>query len=689
MATITGTVNADNLVGTPQDDTISGLGGADTFTGGAGDDVFRWLVSAGQTTFGVLNIVTDFEGAGAAGGDSLFLTSPLGNRGFVFKGQVPSFPILGGALPFGANGFTEIHYAAVGGDTFVFADSNDNGIFEATDFTLKLNGIHGLTAVDFGATILNTVGTDNGETINGTANVDRIFGLGGNDIINGLDGADIIDAGGGDDTVNGGNSLSFGQDDTIRGGDGNDTLNGGSGRDVIIGGIGDDIVNGGDGDDITLNGNEGNDTIFGGAGNDGSMNGGDGNDLMRGGDGNDTMWGDTGDDVIYGEAGDDSLDGLADNDVLFGGAGADQVYGNSGNDSLNGGAGNDNLFGEGGADTLNGGSGIDTFNFFMSAFDPNSTLTSLDTITDFAGAGIAGGDLIQLSQGGALVLRGQFAINPVAGSLLGGAGNGVTEIYSTVNAGVTRLIADSNDNGVLDTTDFVLRFNGVRTFIESDFTAATGLVIAGFETNDTIQGTDGDDVIFGLGGNDIIFGNGGNDDLHGGAGNDKLDGGAGFNSLSGDAGSDILTLATSTSGGGASGGDGNDILFGSNAEFSFTSLSGDAGSDTLRSGSGGGSLSGGDGNDQLYGSTGSDSMSGDAGIDRFIFGSIWNTEGGVDSVLDFQDGFEKIDLRSSGLDFGDLRIEFFDFFALVTASAGRLEVYGLTSTLTQSDFLFG
>lgn len=45
------------------------------------------------------------------------------------------------------------------------------------------------------------VGTDSGETIDGTVNADNISGLGGNDIINGHGGKDVIDAGSGDDTI--------------------------------------------------------------------------------------------------------------------------------------------------------------------------------------------------------------------------------------------------------------------------------------------------------------------------------------------------------------------------------------------------------------------------------------------------------------------------------------------------------
>jgi len=57
------------------------------------------------------------------------------------------------------------------------------------------------------------VGTNAGETLNGTAGNDLILGLGGNDTLNGLGGNDIL-----------------------VGGEGSDTLNGGDGNDILVGG---------------------------------------------------------------------------------------------------------------------------------------------------------------------------------------------------------------------------------------------------------------------------------------------------------------------------------------------------------------------------------------------------------------------------------------------------------------------
>ena len=93
------------------------------------------------------------------------------------------------------------------------------------------------------------------------------------------------------------------------------------------------------------------------------------------------------------------LDGGAGNDRLVGGAGNDLIYGNTGNDLLTGGRGDDVLNGGTGGDRLYGGLGSDTFVFDRSQFGDRAT--GLDHITDFEGAGMAGGDVIRFTGFGA------------------------------------------------------------------------------------------------------------------------------------------------------------------------------------------------------------------------------------------------------------------------------------------------
>ena len=163
---------------------------------------------------------------------------------------------------------------------------------------------------------------------------------------------------------------------------------------------------------------------------------------------------------------------------------------------------------------------------------------------------------------------GELALDPTAGALLPGAGDGVTQLFYVQWNGSTFLIADENDNGVLNAGDFAVEFTGLHDFTLDDFNN-TDFVIAGTNGDDVILGTEDGDRIFAARGNDIVTALGGDDEVHGGAGDDLLDGGpGGFDNLYGEGGNDTLTLAGSDIGGNASGGAGNDMLFGSDASFS-------------------------------------------------------------------------------------------------------------------------
>jgi Ca2+-binding RTX toxin-like protein len=225
-------------------------------------------------------------------------------------------------------------------------------------------------------------------------------------------------------------------------------------------------------------------------------------------------------------------------------------------------------------------------------------------------------------------------------------------------------------------------------------------VIAGTNGDDVITGTENDDRILAAGGNDTVVGLGGNDEIHGGAGNDSLDGGpGGFDTLFGEDGNDTLTLANSDIGGTASGGAGDDVLFGSNTAFSAfdNSLQGDAGNDELHAGASGSTMDGGTGADRLFSSGADDQMTGgrdpdtfalDGAQDIFVYGSgPW----GSDTIFGFEDGVDLFDLRGSGLTFNDLTIVNEDFQTTITSSLGTitiLEAFDEPVTITEADFMF-
>ena len=128
----------------------------------------------------------------------------------------------------------------------------------------------------------------------------------------------------------------------------------------------------------------------------------------------------------------------------------------------------------------------------------------------------------------------------------------------------------------------------------------------------------------------------------------------GFDNLFGEEGDDTLTLATSDFGGVASGGDGDDTLFGSDTSFSNfdNSLQGDAGDDDLHAGSVGSFLGGGSGADRLFSSAADDQMDGgrdeirfalDGAQDLFVYTGTgrWSSEGSFfgDQISGFEDGY--------------------------------------------------
>ena len=127
--------------------------------------------------------------------------------------------------------------------------------------------------------------------------------------------------------------------------------------------------------------------------------------------------------------------------------------------------------------------------------------------------------------------------------------------------------------------------------------------IEGTNGRDNISALAGDDKVFSFGGKDRLFGNDGDDQLNGGGGNDRLFGGDGDDKLRGEEGNDEL----------------------------------DAGK----------------GNDSLAGGTGDDILSGGRGVDLFKFNVTLTNVAGRDTIVDFDERREFINLGPEG-SFGEL-----------------------------------
>ncbi|MDH4386241.1 MAG: calcium-binding protein, partial [Caulobacter sp.] len=431
-------------------------------------------------------------------------------------------------------------------------------------------------------------GTELQDLIQGLAGDDILTGLGGNDTIEGGTGADIIDGGDGDDILDGGDDA-----DQITTGSGNDTVNGGTGSDQIIVGANlnaADVINGGAGDldVLSISGVYASAVVLGATTVSGIEFFAIGSGQVRLTLNAATLNGLVGIVPTFNASGQQQtdlfvLDGsaVAIGFNAFGGAGADQLTGGSGNDDLRGGAGQDILVGgagadriEGGldADTLTGGAGNDIFVFGYNTPRSDSSPSTIDIITDFEGAGVAGGDKIDLPSYayGRGIAFNATAINftflgagvpsgiQLPSELIGDGFADVSWKRDVANNRV-EVWVDVDDNGQFSELDLYFYLNGAVSLTQEDFTD-TFPVWRGTVGNDTLLASAGNLIGYGLAGNDAMRGGDGNDTLYGGDGIDTIRGGADQDDLRGEAGDDFLYGDAGNDS--LNGGAGNDVMDG-------------------------------------------------------------------------------------------------------------------------------
>ncbi len=170
--------------------------------------------------------------------------------------------------------------------------------------------------------------------------------------------------------------------------------------------------------------------------------------------------------------------------------------------------------------------------------------------------------------------------------------------------------------------------------------------VTGTDDVDVVYGGTGNDKVWGQGGSDVIYGEAGDDKLYGGGGRDQVDGGEGNDVVNGDNGNDYLA-----------GGAGNDTV------------RGDEGDDSLGGGEGVDVVNGGKGNDEVISALdgAKDLFTGGAGADVFRWIPGGSASGDTDTITDFKDGVDTIDLQSFGIGISAVK-------AVTNVSAGGTDI---------------
>lgn len=251
--------------------------------------------------------------------------------------------------------------------------------------------------------------------------------------------------------------------------------------------------------------------------------------------------------------------------------------------------------------------------------------------------------------------------------------------YDTVHAGAgndTVYGGDGRDLIFLNQGNDVFHDN-TQGGVHGQDTVFAGLgndTIQGGNSNDVFHGQEGNDLIFGRFGNDLIYGGDQFDTVHAGEGNDTVYGGNGRDLIFLNQGNDVFH--DNTQGGdlgrdtvfaglgndviqGGNGGDvfhgqqGNDLIYG---RLGNDSIYGGDQFDTIHGGDGNDLIYGGNGQDRIYlgngndhyidtaqgGDLGRDTITGGAGADTFVFGSVISQ----DVITDFTLGVDTLELAS-------------------------------------------
>ncbi len=448
-ATIDGAGGSDNITSFSGADTLIGGEGNDTLVSGGNSDLLQ-----GGTSNDVLNGGTGFDTID--GGTGLDTVDYSDRTGGVGVNAINGTAETGGSLNsagFYTGGFTEDQLISV--ENIIGSDFGDRlvGFFTGTTVDGR-GGDDNISSFSGNDSITGGTGND---TLAAGGGTDQLLGGEGDDHLNGGTGFDTLDGGAGSDTADysdrdGGvginltngtgqtagflNSGGFYQGgftedqligiENIIGSNFADRLVVASAESFVEGGDGGDRISGLSGQD-SLAGQDGDDTLEGGQNFD-TLNGGAGNDLLNGGTGFDTLDGGADIDTVdYGDRtggvsinlisntgvtagflnangfyqGGFTEDQLANIENIIGSEFADRLIGNNSENRLEGSGGADRISAFNGNDTIIGGAGDDT----LEAGAGDDLLIyalgdGADVVSGFT-AGVAGGDVLDVSGLGA------------------------------------------------------------------------------------------------------------------------------------------------------------------------------------------------------------------------------------------------------------------------------------------------
>jgi serralysin len=364
-----------------------------------------------------------------------------------------------------------------------------------------------------------------------------------------------------------------------------------------------------------------------------------------------------------GGTGADTLTGSALADHLIGGTGAaNTLIGGAGNDWYTVQATGDSIveLAGGGSDVVYTSLGVFTLPANVEVLiytGPGAAFLGLGNAeNNFIGGGQGNDDLY--GYGGNDTLSGQGGIN----TMIGGTGDDIYNV-SVITDSTIELVGEG-----IDTVRTAIGIYGLQSNIEN-------LTFI----NTATHGAGVGNIL-----NNVLTGNIGGDDLFGREGNDTLIGGSGTaNTLLGQEGDDLYIVTAAGDSVIEFAGQGIDTVQTNQASFvlrdnvenltftgtaAFTGI-GAADANTITGGAADDFLSGLDGNDILIGGSGADIMLGGNGADQFRY---VGGETGVDRILDFTSGSDKIALLSS-------------FF---TPTATVSFVQGAAATTANSTFLY-